>query len=357
MQAGSNIKLDASKTRIYKPEHDEFYNQRESYLSESEKRIYEQPLKHFDKTLHALYADRHNDGTQVRLGSPLRESDHYSRLRKTQELKDDIQTSTIIRSSPQVIRYQSPGKALQEPNRFLSSTQHKTQSIVESVKRSPVREHHYSRTEVISGPQRVDRVNTSPFDPTLTQYMVHGESPQVIHQHRTIHQTALDRSPKSSAFDARLPAHNFERRRQNVVESSAKKSPTQENIEFEYKHKFASGSTLVQASPNTKTVIEETKEYDNGQSLIQRTIFENGVEIDSETISPVKEQIVERQPSRTESAYLRSPVKSTNSRSQYHLEARAEERSSPFRYSPVRREPSNYKLTNQQEYFEGEDRQ
>lgn len=102
----------------------------------------------------------------------------------------------------------------------------------------------------------------------------------------------------------------------------------------------------MQASPNTKTVIEETKEYDNGQSLIQRTTYENGLEIDSETISPVKVQRAERSPSRAESGYLRSPQRASYTKSQYQLEPRVEERSSPFRYSPIRREASNYKLSN-----------
>lgn len=83
IQAGSGIKLDSTKTKIYKPETDEFYNQRESYLSESEKRVYEHPLKHFDKTVHTMYADRHNFGSGVKLGSPEREQDAYSRQRKT----------------------------------------------------------------------------------------------------------------------------------------------------------------------------------------------------------------------------------------------------------------------------------
>ena len=119
--------------------------------------------------------------------------------------------------------------------------------------------------------------------------MTEVEEPHIVHQHRTVHQRTHERSPTSTAFEPRLHNTNFERRRHNVIESGSKKlASSGDNIEFEYKHKFATGSTLVQASPNTKTVIEETKEYDNGQSLIQRTTYENGVEVDSETISPVK---------------------------------------------------------------------
>ena len=91
--------------------------------------------------------------------------------------------------------------------------------------------------------------------------------------------------------------------------------------------------------------------------MIQRTTYENGFEIDSETISPAKVQRVERSPSRVESGYLRSPQRASNTKSHYHLETRAEERSSPFRYSPVRREASSYKLSNQPEYFGNQDRE
>jgi len=66
--AGSNIKIDDSKTIIYKPDKDDYFNQRESYLTSEEKRVYEHPLKNFDKTIHTMYADRHNDFEDVKLG-------------------------------------------------------------------------------------------------------------------------------------------------------------------------------------------------------------------------------------------------------------------------------------------------
>lgn len=345
--AGSNIKIDDSKTIIYKPDKDDFFNQRESYLTSEEKRVYEHPLKNFDKTIHTMYADRHNDFEDVKLGQTTLGADPYSRLRKTQELNEKIVTSTVIRNSPQIERYHSPTRLYEKPDRFLSTTAHQPLSVVETFQRSPVREHHYSKTELIRRPQRIEQVKTSPFNPSLTQYVEYSEKPQVVHEHRTTHQSVAERSPKSAPFDTSVQTHDFGNHRKNLHENSSKKlSAVGDNIEFEYRHKFASGSTLVQANPNTKTVIEETKEYDDGQSLIQRTTYENGVEIGSETISPAKPLRIEksqlRSPPRQDSAYLRSPQRGSNSKTEYHTRTVAEERSSPFRYSPIRREKSDY---------------
>ncbi len=57
-------------------------------------------------------------------------------------------------------------------------------------------------------------------------------------------------------------------------------------VEFEYKHKFLPGATVIRSSPRTTTVIEEKQEYDNGDEDIERVVYEDGVEVSREQISP-----------------------------------------------------------------------
>lgn len=92
VKAGSDIKLDKSRTKYYNPDRDHLYNQRESHLPPEERAIYESPLKKFDHSVHNLYTDRRIEGEQMKIGSrsSTRMEDPYTRKRKVDRLIREV---------------------------------------------------------------------------------------------------------------------------------------------------------------------------------------------------------------------------------------------------------------------------
>ena len=299
-------------------------------MSPQEKVVYESPLKKFEHSVHTLYSDRRNEGEQVRMGSRSRASrdDPYTRSRKLHQLNDrEPETARLggrpFNSTSKKHRYVSRSPT-QNSNRYISR-------IDEYNVGAP----SFALSEVVHPTDRMihdSMVHTSSFDPLHRSQRTHLASPE-FDQKKTVisHDPELRTEVRSEFYD------------EPISSRSKYSKPVQSKngeINIEYKHKFHPGITHIKSSPRTTTVVEETEEYENGEKVVERTIYENGVIVGREEIP--QDGLVTFSPHGTNGHNKLGSFKRESkwNRDRRPIEEAADyERRSPFRSSPYKSRP------------------